>query len=154
MFERLDRIHYDFVKNLMIFTKIHVFACLNWGEKQLSQLAKFENWTILKFQSLQFSVFVQQFGVLEILLWQNSDFQNWFLANFKGLKCVNLSFRSLMKDWKLIFCVKIWVSKRLKFSFWKGLFRLGSLYVKQRRTHCKHIVEKTKDLFSSKKSFL
>ena len=66
MFERLDRIHYDFLKNLMIFTKIHVFVCLNWGEKQLSQLAKFENWTILKFQSLQFSVLVQQFGVITL----------------------------------------------------------------------------------------
>ena len=41
MFERLDRIHYDFLKNLMIFTKIHVFACLNWGEKQPSQLNNF-----------------------------------------------------------------------------------------------------------------
>ena len=44
--------------------------------------------------------------------------------------------------------------QKAQIQFLKWLFRLGSLYVKQRRTHCKHIVEKTKDLFSSKKSFL
>ena len=49
MFERLDRIHYDFVKNLMIFTKIHVFASQNWGEKhllQIGQIQKLDNFVI------------------------------------------------------------------------------------------------------------